>query len=127
MPEKTSPQGAVEGDVEQTGNNAEGGQQAANRHTKDVGDDGGASGDIDDADEEILQEARNLLTRRQETDPSARKLSAASPHNLRRPPRRHVPGSSRAAVRPERLSGRVLRSASSSSVSSPVAIRMTLV
>ena len=38
--------------------NAEGGQQAANRHIKDVGDGGEASGDIDDAAKEILQEAR---------------------------------------------------------------------
>ena len=58
MPEKDVAQGTLKGDVEQNGDNAEGGQQAANRHIKDVGDGGGASGDIDDAAEEILQEAR---------------------------------------------------------------------
>ena len=49
-------EGALKGEAEHDGDDAGGRQQAADWHVEDIGDDGEASGGIDDADEEILQE-----------------------------------------------------------------------
>ena len=45
-------------EAKHNGDNAGGRQQAADRHIENVGDDGEAGGNIDDADEEVLQKSR---------------------------------------------------------------------
>ena len=47
---------ALKGEAEHDGDDAGGRQQAADRHVEDISDDREASGGVDDADEEILQE-----------------------------------------------------------------------